>query len=107
MPASPAVADTTFVFVAVDCSNAISSAAMTAMGVTLSTEQVCTVMDRIAREAHVPSLSFTGGEATLRKDLPALVKHGSELGLRVNLITNGSIEAQDAALHDHIVGRKG
>ncbi len=95
----------------------------------MTTEQVRRVMDRIWHEAHVPSLSFTGGEATLRPDLPALIEHGSELGFRVNLISNGircadpeftarlvdagldsaqiSIEAGDAALHDRLVGRDG
>ncbi|HEY3452711.1 MAG TPA: radical SAM protein [Myxococcales bacterium] len=91
--------------------------------------EVKTVMDKIMNEAHVPSLSFTGGEATLRPDLPELVRHGADLGLRVNLITNGvrpgdldyaktlvdaglasaqvSIEATEAGLHDLLVGRKG
>jgi radical SAM protein with 4Fe4S-binding SPASM domain len=92
-------------------------------------EQVRRVMDRIWHEAHVPSLSFTGGEATLRPDLPDLIRYGADLGFRVNLITNGvrpgdpdyarvlvgagldsaqiSIEAADAALHDELVGRVG
>ena len=91
--------------------------------------EVKVVMDRIFHEAHVPSLSFTGGEATLRPDLPDLVSHGARLGLRVNLITNGvraadpafarslvdaglasaqvSIEAAEAGLHDLLVGRAG
>ncbi len=91
--------------------------------------QVRRVMDRIWHEAHVPSLSFTGGEATLRPDLPDLVRHGADLGFRVNLITNGvrpgdpdyarvlvdagldsaqiSIEAAAPALHDELVGREG
>ncbi|HNS99489.1 MAG TPA: radical SAM protein [Polyangiaceae bacterium] len=98
-------------------------------GPLMSTEQVKRVIDRIYHEAHVPTLSFTGGEATLRKDLPELVRHGSQLGLRINLITNGlraakqdyarclvdhglasaqvSIEAATAELHDRIVGRQG
>ena len=44
----------------------------------------------------MPSLSFTGGESTLRPDLPELVRFGERLGFRVNLITNG-IRAADAA----------
>src|SRR5512146_1023260 len=43
----------------------------------MTTGEVKSVMDRIFHEAHVPSLSFTGGEATLRKDLPELVRHGA------------------------------
>jgi len=95
----------------------------------MATEQVRRVIDRIVDEGHVPSLSFTGGEATLRPDLPALVRHAALRGLRVNLITNGlrladsayagelvaaglasaqiSLEAGDADLHDRIVGRPG
>ncbi len=95
----------------------------------MSTEQVCRVMDKIYHQAHVPSLSFTGGESTLRKDLPALIAHGAGLGLRVNLITNGiraaepgyadslaaaglasaqvSLEAASQQLHDAIVRRPG
>jgi radical SAM protein with 4Fe4S-binding SPASM domain len=95
----------------------------------MTTDQVRRVIDRIVDEGHVPSLSFTGGEATLRPDLPDLVRYAAGRGLRVNLITNGlrladegyarelvaaglasaqiSLEAGDAALHDRIVGRPG
>ncbi len=95
----------------------------------MSTDEVCLVMDKIYHQAHVPSLSFTGGEATLRPDLPALIRYGDKLGLRVNLISNGirladadyaktlataglasaqiSLEAATPELHDIIVGRSG
>jgi len=95
----------------------------------MTTDQVRRVMDRMFHEAHVPSLSFTGGEATLRPDLPDLVRYGRQIGFRVNLITNGlraadegyaaslveaglasaqiSLEAGQAGLHDRIVGRDG
>jgi radical SAM protein with 4Fe4S-binding SPASM domain len=95
----------------------------------MTTSQVKSVMEKILHEAHVPSLSFTGGEATLRPDLPELVRHGADLGFRVNVITNGvragdagyaktlvdaglasaqvSIEATGAGLHDELVGRQG
>ncbi len=98
-------------------------------GPAMTTAEVERVIDRIAHEAHVPTLSFTGGEATLRKDLPRLVSHGARLGLRMNLITNGlrasseeyarslvdcglssaqvSVEADSPELHDRIVGRPG
>lgn len=98
-------------------------------GKLMTTAEVVTVMERIFHEAHVPSLSFTGGEATLREDLPELVRRGEEIGFRVNLITNGlrageaayartlveaglasaqvSLEAPSAAVHDDIVGRPG
>ena len=96
---------------------------------TMTTDEVKRVMDRIFNQGHVPSLSFTGGEATLRRDLPELIAHGRRLGFRVNLITNGlrladreyartlieagldsaqvSLEAGRAEIHDRIVGRPG
>jgi radical SAM protein with 4Fe4S-binding SPASM domain len=95
----------------------------------MTTEQVQAVMDKIMNQAHVPSLSFTGGEPTLRPDLPELIRYGSDLGLRINLITNGirasredyarslvkaglasaqvSLESSDPKVHDKIVGRRG
>ena len=42
----------------------------------MTTEEVKTVINKISGEAKVPTISFTGGEPTLRKDLhkcPALV----------------------------------
>ncbi|MBI2896368.1 MAG: radical SAM protein [Deltaproteobacteria bacterium] len=98
-------------------------------GPVMTTGEVVRVMERIFHEGHVPSLSFTGGEATLRPDLCELVRRGKALGFRMNLITNGlraadpafarrlveagmdsaqiSLEAADPALHDRIVGRQG
>lgn len=95
----------------------------------MSAAEIVRVMERMFHEAHVPSLSFTGGEATLRPDLPDLIRHAAALGFRVNLITNGvrvadedyartlvdaglasaqvSLEAADPGLHDRIVGRPG
>jgi len=95
----------------------------------MTTAEVERVMDQIFHEAHVPSLSFTGGEATLRPDLSELVAHGARTGFRMNLITNGvrlaeqgrcrelvdaglasaqiSLEAGSAELHDRIVGKPG
>ncbi|MBN2494377.1 MAG: radical SAM protein [Deltaproteobacteria bacterium] len=95
----------------------------------MRTDEVERVMEKIFFQAHVPSLSFTGGEATLRPDLCELVRRGERIGFRVNLITNGlraadadyaaklvdaglasaqvSLEAADPALHDAIVGRPG
>jgi radical SAM protein with 4Fe4S-binding SPASM domain len=100
-----------------------------AAGTVMAAEEIKAVMRRIFEEAHVPSLSFTGGEATLRPDLPELLAYAKGLGFRVNLISNGlrlgseayarrlvaagldsaqlSIEAADPALHDRIVGKPG
>jgi radical SAM protein with 4Fe4S-binding SPASM domain len=56
----------------------------------LATGAVRRLLDIMAEDARVPSVSFTGGEPTLRNDLPQLVAHARGLGLRVNLITNGT-----------------
>ncbi len=95
----------------------------------MSTAEVKRVIEKIAQQAQVPTLSFTGGEPTLRGDLPELVAYVREQGLRVNLITNGikcadadfvakladaglhsaqvSLESGDAAIHDEVVAHKG
>jgi len=95
----------------------------------MTLDEVCRVLDRIAREAQVPSVSFTGGEATLRDDLPDMIRHARSLDMRVNLVTNGmrcedpalverlvaaglnsaqvSVEGTSAAVHDGITGMLG
>lgn len=95
----------------------------------MTTEEVKRVIDMIVDDAKVPSLSFTGGEPTLREDLFELIAYGREKGLRMNLITNGrrcaskdfvqklvdaglnsaqvSIEGPNAEIHDYIVGAPG
>ncbi|GAE86969.1 radical SAM protein [Acetivibrio straminisolvens] len=87
------------------------------------------VLDIIRYEAEVPSVSFTGGEPLLNKNLPELIKYASKVnGMRVNLITNGtlitpkkakelakaglssaqvSIESPNASEHDSITGIPG
>jgi len=63
----------------------------------MTTAQVRDVLRVIREDAEVPSVSFTGGEPTLRPDLPDLVRYArTDLGLRVNLITNGTLV--DAAM---------
>ncbi len=95
----------------------------------MSPDEVDLVIDRISGEAYCPSISFTGGEPTLVKDLPRHIRHAKSRGMRVNLITNGircaepgfaetlaeagldsaqvSLEAGSAEVHDDIVGRPG
>ena len=95
----------------------------------MSTADARRVIDIIAGPAKVPSVSFTGGEPTLRDDLPELIAHARERGLRVNLITNAircargdladrladagltsaqvSVEGPDAAVHDGLTQRPG
>ncbi|MDH3480034.1 MAG: radical SAM protein [Gemmatimonadota bacterium] len=56
----------------------------------MTVTEVQTVLRKIREDAQVPSVSFTGGEATLRTDLEVLIEYASDLGMRVNLITNGT-----------------
>lgn len=63
----------------------------------MSTAQVKRVLDIIRHEAEVPSVSWTGGEPTLREDLVELTRHASGLGMRVNLITNGTLISPELA----------
>jgi radical SAM protein with 4Fe4S-binding SPASM domain len=91
-------------------------------------EEIKQVLEKIFHQAKVPSVSFTGGEPTLVPELPALVHYAKSLGMRVNLITNGtkitrqlakdladsgldsaqvSIEGVTAATHDRTVGVAG
>jgi MoaA/NifB/PqqE/SkfB family radical SAM enzyme len=94
----------------------------------LSTKDVKHVLNIIRHDAEVPSVSFTGGEPVLRRDLTELIAYASStLNMRVNLITNGtlistqmaddfraaglasaqvSIESPDPDVHNCIVGVK-
>ncbi|HBP21922.1 MAG TPA: radical SAM protein [Planctomycetes bacterium] len=62
----------------------------------MSLAEVKQVLDRLVDEAKVPSVSFTGGEATLRPDLPDMIRHARARGMRVNLISNGITSASPA-----------
>ena len=95
----------------------------------MSTAVVKRILDIIVEDARVPTVSFTGGEPTLRPDLPELIAYAKSRRLRTNLITNGircgahgyveklaaagldsaqvSLEAADSAIHDNIVGHRG
>ena len=95
----------------------------------MDTAEAIRVLEILAEDARVPSISFTGGEATLRPDLPLLIARARELGMRVNLITNGvrcrsrdyveelreaglasaqvSVEGPEAETHDRLTQRPG
>lgn len=94
----------------------------------LSTEEVKSLIRTFKNEAKIPFFSFTGGEPTLRPDLAPLIAYGVSQGLRVNLISNGtlitpakarelrkagletaqiSLEASTEALHDRLCGVEG
>ncbi len=92
----------------------------------MTTEEVTRVITKIVEQAKVPTISFTGGEPTLRRDLAELVAFAKRAKMRVNLITNGircadesfvrqlkeagldsaqvSLEAANAAVHNRVVG---
>jgi radical SAM protein with 4Fe4S-binding SPASM domain len=93
----------------------------------MTASEVMRILDAIADDAQVPTVSFTGGEPTLRPDLPRLIAYAKSRRLRTNLITNGircgangyveilagldsaqvSLEASKPEIHDAIVGRPG
>jgi radical SAM protein with 4Fe4S-binding SPASM domain len=95
----------------------------------MNTTEIKRILDAIVDDAHVPTVSFTGGEPTLHPGLPDLITYAKARRLRTNLITNGircgetayvdclaeagldsaqvSLEAADAQTHDAIVGRRG
>ena len=80
-------------------------------------------------EIGIPHVVFTGGEPTLRKDLPDLIAYAEGLGLITGINTNGrylknkdyllllvksgldhvqiTLESADEAIHDNIVGADG
>ena len=88
----------------------------------LATDQWKEVIDRLA-DARVPMVTFTGGEPTLREDLPLLVDHAKRFVTRLN--TNGvnltpelvqklkaagldsvqvTLYSHDEAVHNELVG---
>ena len=94
----------------------------------LNTSDTKKLLFKIYNEAHVPSVSFTGGEPLLRHDICELVAYSSHIGLWTNLITNGtllnaaivkelkkaglssaqvSIEGPEPTIHDNITGVQG
>jgi hypothetical protein len=54
----------------------------------LSTDEWRVILDR-AWQAGIPHITFTGGEATLREDLPGLIAHAEKNGQVCGLLTDG------------------
>ena len=94
----------------------------------LGTKEMKHILQRIFHEAKVPSVSFTGGEPLLRKDIVELVAYAKQIGMWTNLITNGtllndglvrtlkasglssaqvSIEGPEPHVHERITGMQG
>jgi len=94
----------------------------------LSTAEWKQILDRLW-ELGIPHIVFTGGEPTLRSDLPELIAHAESNGQITGINTNGrrlldqrfveslvdagldhvqiTLESHDAAIHDRLVGAKG
>ena len=91
-------------------------------------ERIERIIDIFKEEAKIPFFSFTGGEPLMRKDLERLMMYACDKGLRINLVTNGtlatperakalydaglrtaqiSLESPDEAIHDALCGRPG
>lgn len=64
----------------------------------LTTEEWGQILD-MAWQAGVPHVTFTGGEATLREDLPDLIAHAEKNGQVCGLLTDGLKLAEKSYLH--------
>lgn len=69
----------------------------------MTSDEIIEVIDQIALVGKVPSISFTGGECTLRPELPRWIEHARRRGMRVNIITNG-VACSNKALVDALSG---
>jgi molybdenum cofactor biosynthesis enzyme MoaA len=58
-------------------------------GQRLSTDEYCANLGYLAASGVIEGISFTGGEPTHNRDLPALVAHARTLFRRVELTSNG------------------
>ncbi len=94
----------------------------------LTTEQWRRIIDKLW-EIGIPHVVFTGGEPTLRKDLPELIAHAEQNGQISGINTNGrrlkdplyveslvnagldhvqiTLESHDPAIHDNMVAAQG
>lgn len=94
----------------------------------IAADDIKKIIDIFKDDAKIPFFSFTGGEPLLRNDLEELMRYAESRGLRINLVTNGtlatkeraqslydaglrtaqiSLESPDETIHDHLCGRKG
>jgi hypothetical protein len=67
----------------------------------LSTPEWISIIDK-AWEAGVPHIVFTGGEPTLREDLPDMLTHAEENGQVTGLITDGLIFFEQEKLEKYL-----
>jgi hypothetical protein len=64
----------------------------------LTTQEWKTIMDK-AWAVGIPHITFTGGEPTLRDDLPALIAHAEKVGQVAGLLSDGLKLADKDYLH--------
>ncbi|MEN8129545.1 MAG: radical SAM protein [Pseudomonadota bacterium] len=57
----------------------------------LSSEEVCTTLDEVARLKTGTMVVLTGGEPLVRRDLEDMINHGANLGLPMVVGTNGTL----------------
>ena len=70
----------------------------------LARRRVLALLDQAA-SMGLKELHLTGGEPSLSPDLEAVVRHGSKLGLRTRIITNGTLldaPRLEALLRSHL-----
>lgn len=60
-------------------------------GQDMTTDEIFSVFSNL-KTAGIQTVDLTGGEPTLRKDLPQIIAYSSKLGLKTTLNTNGGIE---------------
>jgi len=63
----------------------------------LTTKQGLDLIEQLT-EYGAPVILFSGGEPTLRKDLPVLIEHAVKSGRRAVISTNGTLITQDMAM---------
>jgi heme b synthase len=73
-----------------NCIHCRTSASMSAGKGDFSTNQAFHILNDIASNYN-PVIVLSGGEPLLRKDLFEIAKHGTELGLRMCIATNGTL----------------
>ncbi len=67
----------------------------------MDTTQWCQVIEKLW-DIGIPHICFTGGEPTLRDDLPELITHAEDIGIVTGLLTNGRRLSQQKYLEDLI-----
>jgi len=92
----------------------------------MTSDQVKLIIDKLQIDAKIPAISFTGGEPTMRKDLPEIIEYAAKKEMKTSLITNGikcsdkelvkklsasglhsaivSLESHDELIHNRITG---